>query len=87
MEPQIKAIYKKGLVNISIIKGMIVADVIVVLFIALINSTLIDIINSTVFWSLVITFFVYRENFRKKMKNLVGLQDWVSIEQMFKEPN
>ena len=85
IDSKVKAIYDNGLVTLSFIKGMIVADVLIVLFIALMNSRLIDIVNSTAFWGLVIAYFAYRNHFRGKIGALVGLEDWNTIENAFKE--
>lgn len=83
--PGTKNVYESGITTLNFIKLLTITDFFVVLLMAVFNSRLFDIINSTLFWSGVIAFFVYREHFRSKIKSLTGLQDWESIKAIFSQ--
>ena len=79
----LKNIYESGTTTLNFIKLLIIMDIFVVLVVAALKSSLFDIINSALFWSAVIIFFVYREHFRSRMRNLTGFEDWETIKSEF----
>lgn len=72
----IKKIYESGITARHFIRLLIVIDVFAVLVLAALKSGLFDTINSAMFWSTVITLFIYRENFRSGMRNFTGIKGW-----------
>ena len=68
---EIKDIYESGVTILNVIKTLILLDILVVLVVALLNSRLFGIINSTLFWIAVILFFAYRAHFRARIKNFL----------------
>ena len=83
---EIKDIYESGVTILNVIKTLILLDILVVLVVALLNSRLFGIINSTLFWIAVILFFAYRAHFRARIKSLVRLEDWDSIKEKLSGP-